>query len=446
MSRIYSTLASTLRGLNHVESDRVLARGASISLAMRIGSVAFAYLANLLLARWMGVTAYGQYVYALGLAVPLAVIVGLGIDQAGLRHLPVYAAAPELGKIRGFLGWSRRTVAGASLFAASVVAIGVALAGNLVPTDLRMPILFGCALAPLLAFTRLNSSILLGFKRTGLASLHDLIRPILLIVFAGTLAWMMGLLSVAATVTALAASMMLVIGLQTVLIRRSSPPGVFESAPKTDSSVWINTIRAMFFIQVLHIVMSKLDIMLIGAMIDVNSVAIYGVARRIAVLIGFSEVAVVMIAQPVIAEFHAQGKIKDLRRVVSVAAHISLWPTLLAAMVAAFFSENILGMFGTEFVAGSSALRVLLGAQVLHAMVSPAFVLLSFAGYHNAAARITALVFVINVVLLTAGINWMGMMGAAWASVAVALVWNLTLHTWVWVKLGIPSIPFARNR
>ncbi len=413
---------------------------------MRIGGVILAYAANLLLARWMGVSSYGQYVYALGLAVPLAVVGGLGIDRAALRHLPVYATTPELNKIRGFFAWSRRTVAGASLFTAAAVATGIILAGDLVPTDLKMPILFGCALGPLLAFTRLNSSTLLGFKRIGLASLHDPLRPVLLIVFAGTAAWMMGLLSIEAAVTALGGSLALIIGLQTVLIRRSSPPGVFESAPETESSLWISTIRAMFFIQVLQIIMSKLDIILIGAMIDVNSVGIYGVARRIAVLIGFSEVAIAMIAQPVITELHARGKISDVGRVVSLAAHISLWPTLAAAVIVAFFSDTILGMFGAEFVAGSSALRVLLGAQVLHAMVSPAFILLTFTGYHNTAARMTGFVFVINAILLTAGISWMGMIGAAWASVAVALVWNLILHTWVWKKLGIPTLPFVRNR
>ena len=38
MSRIYSTLTSTLRNLSRIESDRILTRGASVSLAMRIGS------------------------------------------------------------------------------------------------------------------------------------------------------------------------------------------------------------------------------------------------------------------------------------------------------------------------------------------------------------------------------------------------------------------------
>jgi O-antigen/teichoic acid export membrane protein len=428
------------------ESDQVLIRGASASLSMRVGSVVFAYLVNLLLARWLGVTGYGQYVYALGFAVPIAVAGAVGTDRVALRYLPAYIASSELTKIRGFFGWSRKVVIRSSLSVAAFIAVAAVLAGEWITAELRSAILLGCALGPLLALTRLNSSMLLAFKRVVPATLHELLRPILLALFAGVALAVFGVVSVQIAILALGLSLTCIIMMQTMMIRQSGPRGPLAAAKESESTLWISTIRAMFVIQVLQIVMSKLDIILLGSMIDMESVAVFGVAKRIAVLAGFSEVAVAMIAQPVITELHAAGKLNDVSRVVRIAVHISLWPTIVVALSIAFFSDAVLGMFGAEFIVGSRTLWILLGAQLLHAMVSPAFILLTFTGYHNVSARMTGLVFVLNGIFVPAGITFAGMVGAAWASIATALVWNVLMHTWVWKTLGISTVPFLRDR
>ncbi|MGA7303361.1 MAG: oligosaccharide flippase family protein, partial [Rhodothermales bacterium] len=104
--------------------DRALSRGAGVAFITQVSAVGLGYLTHVLLARLMGVTEYGVYVYALAWATPLAALGGLGVHMVALRFVPAYATSKAYGLIRGSYR-AGANVAFTGGLAVSVMALGV---------------------------------------------------------------------------------------------------------------------------------------------------------------------------------------------------------------------------------------------------------------------------------------------------------------------------------
>lgn len=102
-----------------------LIRGAGAALIVQIVSVETGYAAQILLARWMGVTEYGVYDLAIAFSLSLAFIAGLGLPTAILRFIPEYRVKQDWAHLRGILRSSCRQTWIASLLLAMVSIIAL---------------------------------------------------------------------------------------------------------------------------------------------------------------------------------------------------------------------------------------------------------------------------------------------------------------------------------
>ena len=70
---------------------------------IRVASAALAYLAQILLARWMGGSDYGIYVYVWTWVLLLGSMMDFGISASAQKIIPEYRAGGEHALLRGFL-------------------------------------------------------------------------------------------------------------------------------------------------------------------------------------------------------------------------------------------------------------------------------------------------------------------------------------------------------
>jgi O-antigen/teichoic acid export membrane protein len=173
-------------------------------------------------------------------------------------------------------------------------------------------------------------------------------------------------------------------------------------------------------------------------------VAIFGVASRVAGLVGFVVAAVSTMAGPMFTELHGQGRSDALRDLVVSAGRWMLWPSVAAAAILIVFGPWVLGLFGSEFVAGTQVLWILLGAQIVHAAAGPVFVLITFTGFHHQSARIYGYMLLLNVLLNVVGIHLFGLYGAAAAALVTAIVWSVMLHRAVSSNLKLHASPLVQ--
>ena len=103
----------------------VTRRLAGTIFMIRVISAALAYLSQILLARWMGGSDYGVYVYVWTWVLLLGSMMDFGISASAQKIIPEYRTRGEHALLRGFLSGSRWMT-----FAVSVVVSGCWLASS----------------------------------------------------------------------------------------------------------------------------------------------------------------------------------------------------------------------------------------------------------------------------------------------------------------------------
>src|SRR3954452_7938424 len=102
--RLMARLRSMLGGSAEASLTRRLAGTIFI---IRVVSAALAYFSQILLARWMGGSDYGIYVYVWTWVLLLGSMMDFGISASAQKLIPEYRASGELAMLRGFLSGSR---------------------------------------------------------------------------------------------------------------------------------------------------------------------------------------------------------------------------------------------------------------------------------------------------------------------------------------------------
>src|ERR1700677_768510 len=104
IARLRSMLGGLLGGSSEASVTRRLAGTIFI---IRVISAALAYLSQILLARWMGGSDYGVYVYVWTWVLLLGSIMDFGTSSSAQKIIPEYRTRGELALLRGFLCGSR---------------------------------------------------------------------------------------------------------------------------------------------------------------------------------------------------------------------------------------------------------------------------------------------------------------------------------------------------
>src|SRR6266478_8310849 len=120
VARLRSMLRSMLNGGSSEAS--VTKRLAGTIFAIRVGSAALAYLLQILLARWMGGSDYGVYVYVWTWVLLFGSMMDFGISASAQKIIPEYRTRGEHALLRGFLSGSRWMVLAVSLVVSGMLA------------------------------------------------------------------------------------------------------------------------------------------------------------------------------------------------------------------------------------------------------------------------------------------------------------------------------------
>src|SRR3982075_3218577 len=101
---VIARLRSMLGGSSEAS---VTKRLAGTIFIIRVVSAALAYLSQILLARWMGGSDYGVYVYVWTWVLLLGSMMDFGISASAQKIIPEYRTRGEHALLRGFLSGSR---------------------------------------------------------------------------------------------------------------------------------------------------------------------------------------------------------------------------------------------------------------------------------------------------------------------------------------------------
>jgi len=435
-----SVFISSIRNRLHGKGvGAVLVRGASGSFAVKVLGAAMAFGLQVLLARLLGVTQYGIYIYALTWVLVLTIICQLGMNTSLLRFVAAYNAMGEWGLLRGILNRSGQYVFLASVLVGLTASFIIWLLHDRIRNDQSVTFWMAFLLLPLLSLASLRSAGLCGLKHVVLAALPDsFFKPLMIALFAGLTylysqeslqAVQVMAFNVLGTLTAFIIS--------TVWLFKALPKQVHLCKPVYAEREWLVVSFPLLFMAGMQLLLVQIDIIMIGAILGAEQAGIYAVASRITGLVVFGLSAVNAIAAPMISELYSTARHLALQRVVTLSARGVFAFALVASISLAIFGEYLLGWFGEEFVKAYEPLLILLIGQVINAMSGSVGYLMVMTGHQKQAAIILGVSATINVLMNVILIYILGIIGAAIATAITTALWNLMMLYYVWRRLNI---------
>jgi O-antigen/teichoic acid export membrane protein len=436
-----------------------LARGAIVALAIQVAGAGLAYLSQVALARWMGISQFGLYAYLVAWATVLALLAGLGFPISVLRFIPEYRALGDRARLRGLVRLSRRATLLAGLaLAALCLAVVLAVSGRA-----SAALALAALLVPLGALVNLDSAITRAGGRVARAYAPNLMaRPALILAGAGAV-WLAGGRLQASTGLAITAGAFATVALvQSSFVR--GLPWSGEARPRAGDAqareaqsdaretgsgalyerrAWLRVSGPLLLVAGFQVALSQTDLLIVGAVGGVRHAAFYLAATRTATLVSYLLVATASVTAPLFAEFEARGDRAGLQRLVAVSAQWIFWPTLALAGGLALLAPYVLGLFGPHFAVARWALIILLVGQLVNAGCGAVGYLLSMTGHQDDTARVYGITSVFNVALCYAGVRLYGLNGAAFATTVSLIVWNVWLYRLTVKRLGIRASLFA---
>ena len=447
MSKLINNLIKELihKIINHIKRENInsiLVRGASQSFILQIAGTFIMLSSHLLLTRLMGAANYGIYTYVLSWLNILLLLSLMGSTSLLVKYIPIYQSQAQWGALRGLLKDSYFFVLIASFIVSIFTAIVIWQLQNQLNQNLVHTFWIGCLQLPILTLITLHQSALRGFKIIVFAQLPTLIlRPIILTFLVVILSFQISqpVNSLITIIFNLLANIISLIFISYIYQKRL-PPSIKFSAIEYHHREWLSVALPLFLIAGMQITLNKTDILMIGGILDATQVGIYAVAGKIATLITFSLSAVNAIAAPMISELYAAKKYLELQRMVTIAARgISLY-SIPVTLLILFFGNQILSLFGVEFVQGYSSLIILTAGQLVNALAGSVGFLMIMTGNHKKALFVTVCSLGLNFLLNINLIPILGINGAALATSITMIIRNLFLVYYVWKKLGIWSM------
>ncbi|MET0312933.1 MAG: GNAT family N-acetyltransferase, partial [Hansschlegelia sp.] len=191
-SNALGALIARARRLLADRSDTAVAqKAAGGAFLIRIVNAVIAFASQILLARWMGDTEYGVYVYVWTWVLLLGGTTSLGLASAPQRFIPEYSESGQHGLLRGFLLGSRLMAMATSTVIAGLGLLGVWLFSDHLESWAIVPLYLAMICIPMYVLTDVQDGISRSYNWIDVALAPAFfVRPILILLLLGALSWL----------------------------------------------------------------------------------------------------------------------------------------------------------------------------------------------------------------------------------------------------------------
>ena len=414
---------------------------------LQVGGMGVTFLMYILLARLLGITDYGNYVYVLTWTNILVLISKFGLDVLLLRYVAAYEGKQAWNYLRGILVWSLKTALFLSITINSMLLFSVWGLISYLRIELINLFFLSTGLILLFTLSDLILFILRGLQHTILSQTIGLIlRPVLLglsvlVLYAIKLPLSGFLVMLVHICTTLLIFILLIF-----LVVHYLPSAIWSISSLTNKAEWRTTAFLLLFLSGAQLIMNQTDTVMLGLMRSTEEAGIYASAARIAEGTAFGLSAFNAFAAPLIAKLYALEKKLELQRLLTMAAWGILVVTIIAGAFLISMGKLILSLFGQEFIAGYFSLVILLLGQVVNSLAGSVGLLMTMTGNQVIIVKVITMSTLLNIGLNFLLIPYFGMLGAAIATSITVIFVNLALLWFVQQKIGLNPTIFSSMR
>lgn len=426
-------------------SDSSLVRRlAGAAFLIRVVSAGIAFVAQILLARWMGGFEFGIYIYAWTWVLLVGGMVDLGLGSAAQRFIPEYSEHKQFALLRGFISGSRWLALVSATIIAGVGAIVVKLLSPYIDPKTILPLYFSCATLPMFGLWSVQSGIARSYSWVNLGLTPNYVQRQLVMLGLMGVAYAVGLPThaVTATIVGVIALMSVSLGQMVVLNRKLA--GVVEPGPKAYAvRLWYATSAPIFVVEAFYLLLTYSDVIVLKQFRPPDEVAIYYAAAKTLAFVAFIYYSVAQTIAHKFAEYHVAGDRRRLMSFLRQAVALTFWPSLGSIVVLLALGKPLLRLFGQGFDAGYYLMFIIAIGLLARASVGPAERLLNMLGERRSCALVYAASFALSLALCIVLIPPMGLAGAAIASSLALVFESASLFFVAKYRLGLHCFIFG---
>ncbi len=410
----------------------LLLQGSAVVFLARLAGAGIGLLIQLLLARSIGGEQLGIVFIALAIANIGSVVAALGYPSVSVRFLRRYKVRGAQEKAEQFRKQSIKDVV---LFAFVLIVVLVSVISLFSLSEQKISALYlGVLMIPLFAFLALNGGFANAHERIDISYLPDIfIRPffwLLLLVIS------LGLgLSLEAGDVVLTAFIATLIALLVQWFWMNSSIEKADEWPSGQSilikpglrKLWRLAALPMIAMTLLTNMIFDIDVMVLSLLLSSTDIALFGIAFKIAFLIGFGVHVIQQASYPKITDAYSLKNLSLMRSEILNAIVPAILGSLLSIFIIIIAGHWILSFFGSEFETAYVALLLLTLCALIRAVGGPASQILVLAGKQKQMIIVYG-----SGLFLLAGLNLIlvppfGVDGAALALVGATLYWSTCL-------------------
>ena len=173
-----------------------------------------------------------------------------------------------------------------------------------------------------------------------------------------------------------------------------------------------------------YFIMQSIDIIILSIYEGFDQIAYYSVSVKLAMVISLALMSVNIVIAPRIAEIFENQNMRDLQQLVKHSTRIIFLMSICVLSIFFFFSEEILSLFGHDYIIAKNALLFLLAAQFFNAISGPGAIYLNMTRRQKTLNKILVFGLIINISLNFYLIPTEGINGAAMATLISLIIWN----------------------
>jgi O-antigen/teichoic acid export membrane protein len=425
-----------------------LGRDAGLSIGVHGAYLVITLAVGVILARRLGPLEYGAWAAAFAVLSILVVVGDLGLPNAVTRRVASYIAMRDPSRARAVASgaiW-------ATAIASSIIAVtGVALAVVLDPPGSAMPRqVMDLALIslPCMTVTYVTCNALRGFGRGIFAQIAtNIVRPAVILVVIGGISVLIPAKSLHATdamAANLGAALLTLLTAWWFLRNEFRRARAGRSANGLELDIWREALPFLTM-SVLLIVGTRIDLLLITALIGIRSAGLYEVATKCADLVMVPLTATTVVLAPEIARRYSVGDHSSLQRLATLYCRGLFLASLPIGIGLVLFGEPIISaLFGHSYTGAARPLAALSVGYLTTLAMGPVYMVLGMTGHSVASAMGAFVTLVFSVVLSLALIPPLGIEGAGLArglSQTLGAAW-LAWHTRR--RTGVATTLFAQ--
>ncbi|USK68322.1 flippase [Peribacillus asahii] len=175
--------------------------------------------------------------------------------------------------------------------------------------------------------------------------------------------------------------------------------GPLEKKSLKSKELW-STAYPLLIVSVSSYILNQSDLWIIGMVRGDDDVAIYGATAKLTMIVSMPIFIVNAVVPPMIAEKFAQGKLKELEKMLRFVCTLATIPALGLVLLFAFYGGNVLSLLFGSFYSGGALMLFLLSIKHLfYVWFGVSGIVLAMTGKQKDLMRITLTTGMLSVIL-----------------------------------------------